>query len=83
MYYDKDFSIYLDRWILQQLFMLQIRFVRSLGLKTGDILSLRAYVSQDQGSKKDGERQGRKSSLIEKLLEQKQTPSGGSGTKRK
>jgi hypothetical protein len=38
--------------------------LRGLGLKTGDILSLRAYVSQDQGSKKDEERQAR----IEKLL---------------
>jgi hypothetical protein len=57
--------------------------LRGLGLKTGDILSLRAYVSEKQDSKKDEERQARKASLIEQLLEQKKTTSGGSGTKRK
>ena len=56
--------------------------LRGLGLKTGDILSLRAYVSQNQGSNKDEERQARKASLIEQLLEQKKTSSGGNGTKR-
>jgi hypothetical protein len=45
--------------------------LRGLGLKTGDILSLRAYVSEKQDSKKDEERQARKASLIEQLLEQK------------
>ena len=57
--------------------------LRGLGLKTGDILSLRAYVSQNQGSNKDEERKARKASLIEQLLEQKKTSSGGNGTKRK
>ena len=57
--------------------------LRGLALKTGDILSLKAYVSQDQGSKKDEERQARKASLIDQLLEQKKTSSGGSGSKRK
>ena len=57
--------------------------LQGLGLKTGDILSLRACVSQNQGSNKDEERQARKVSLIEQLLEQKKTSSGGNGTKRK
>ena len=57
--------------------------LRGLGLETGDILSLRAYVSQNQGSNNDEERQARKASLIEQLLEQKKTSSGGNGTKRK